>query len=361
MDIQFTVTNQNITAERLTTAIGTVNYIWCLFDFETEDWDGTSKYACFQAEGEDQIVAVPLVDNACYAASSVLMDVGSVLVSVVGVISHEDTSGDEPVTVIDYRITSHKLKMAKQKDTLYIGEEPTIATMEDLEAAISVISSYATTATEAKNTAVSAKNDAVSAKNSAETAAGTATAKATLAQSYAEGGTGTRSGEDTNNANYYRGQASNSAASAAGSATTAALSKLDAEAWAVGQRSGVDVGSGDETYHNNSKYYAGQAEDAQEAAETAQGKAEDAQEAAETAQGKAEDAQEAAETAQGKAEDAQEAAETAQDKAEQAAAQSGYMDFVVNNQGHLIYTNVNVNAIDFSLNDSGHLILEEVS
>ena len=53
------------------------------------------------------------------------------------------------------------------------------------------------------------------------------------------------------------------------------------------------------------------AEDAQTAAETAQGKAEDAQEAAEIAQGKAEDAQVAAETAQGKAEDAQVAAETA--------------------------------------------------
>ena len=60
------------------------------------------------------------------------------------------------------------------------------------------------------------------------------------------------------------------------------------------------------------------AENAQEAAETAQGKAEDAQTAAETAQGKAEDAQTAAETAQGKAEDAQSAAETAQGKAETA-------------------------------------------
>jgi hypothetical protein len=32
-----------------------------------------------------------------------------------------------------------------------------------------------------------------------------------------------------------------------------------AEAWAVGQRGGVDVESGDPTYHNNSKYYAGMA------------------------------------------------------------------------------------------------------
>lgn len=33
----------------------------------------------------------------------------------------------------------------------------------------------------------------------------------------------------------------------------------DAEAWAVGKRNGVDVTSGDETYHNNSKYYSQQA------------------------------------------------------------------------------------------------------
>lgn len=33
----------------------------------------------------------------------------------------------------------------------------------------------------------------------------------------------------------------------------------DAEAWADGERSGVPVGSGDEQYHNNSKWYADQA------------------------------------------------------------------------------------------------------
>lgn len=38
--------------------------------------------------------------------------------------------------------------------------------------------------------------------------------------------------------------------------------KLQAEAWAVGQRDGTDVESTDPAYHNNSKYYAEQAEDA---------------------------------------------------------------------------------------------------
>lgn len=43
----------------------------------------------------------------------------------------------------------------------------------------------------------------------------------------------------------------------------------NSEAWAVGTRDGVDVGSGDETYHNNAKYYAGQLDTAVETATTA--------------------------------------------------------------------------------------------
>lgn len=43
----------------------------------------------------------------------------------------------------------------------------------------------------------------------------------------------------------------------------------DAEAWAVGERDGVPVTPGDETYENNAKYYAGQAEDSADEAEAA--------------------------------------------------------------------------------------------
>jgi hypothetical protein len=50
------------------------------------------------------------------------------------------------------------------------------------------------------------------------------------------------------------------------------------EAWAVGKRNGVDVPSTDETYHNNSKYYAGQAANS---AVNAAASAETAEEAAE--------------------------------------------------------------------------------
>lgn len=54
--------------------------------------------------------------------------------------------------------------------------------------------------------------------------------------------------------------ASASATSAGTSAFTAETNSENAEAWAVGQRSGIDVEEDDDTYHNNAKYYAEQAE-----------------------------------------------------------------------------------------------------
>ena len=45
------------------------------------------------------------------------------------------------------------------------------------------------------------------------------------------------------------------------SEANAATSESNAEAWAVGERGGVPVTSGDDTYENNSKYYAEQAGD----------------------------------------------------------------------------------------------------
>ena len=48
-----------------------------------------------------------------------------------------------------------------------------------------------------------------------------------------------------------------------------ASSESNAEAWAVGERHGVPVNSTDQTYHNNSKYYAEQAAESAEALEEA--------------------------------------------------------------------------------------------
>ena len=95
--------------------------------------------------------------------------------------------------------------------------------------------------------------------------------------------------------------AEESAQDAYESATGAHESELNAEAWAVGQRDGVDVEQTDETYHNNSKYYA--------------------------------------------------------EKAEQGASTGGFIQFYINSVGHLIYEKTANVDLAFSLRN-GHLIVE---
>ena len=105
--------------------------------------------------------------------------------------------------------------------------------------------------------------------------------------------------------------------------------RQDAEAWAVGKRDGVDVTETDVTFENNAKYYAELTD------ETGQQMVEDL-------------------TEQGNEILAQ--AINARDRAEQAAQEKGYMDFFINDQGHLIYERTdNIDNIDFEL-DEGRLI-----
>lgn len=73
-----------------------------------------------------------------------------------------------------------------------------------------------------------------------------------------------------NNAKYYANAASGSASTAVASDIAAAQSKEDAEAWAVGERDSTPVTSGDVTYHNNAKYYAGEAADSATAASSSE-------------------------------------------------------------------------------------------
>jgi len=58
----------------------------------------------------------------------------------------------------------------------------------------------------------------------------------------------------------YRDEAHDSATAAATSEVNALDSAKDSEAWAVGERGGLPVPSTDDTYENNSKYYAEQSE-----------------------------------------------------------------------------------------------------
>lgn len=69
---------------------------------------------------------------------------------------------------------------------------------------------------------------------------------ATKAESYAIGGTGTRTGEDTDNAKYYSEQAKASATSASASATSASTSATNAST----------AESNAKTYAEKAKYYA---------------------------------------------------------------------------------------------------------
>ena len=102
----------------------------------------------------------------------------------------------------------------------------------------------------------SANNASGSAEN-ANGSASTAASKALLAESWAKGGTNSRSGEDTNNAKYYSEQASSSAEGASGSASTASNKATEAQSWAVG---GTGTRPGEDT--NNAKYWCEQAEGA---------------------------------------------------------------------------------------------------
>ena len=144
--------------------------------------------------------------------------------------------------------------------------------------------------------------------------------------------------------------AADSAEAAAGSAEQASGSAEDAEAWAVGQRGGVDVPVTDETYENNSKFYAGRAA---AAASDAAGSAGVAYANAQTATEKAGEAAGSASAAAGSAD----AAEDAADRAEQAAGASGYMFFEIDEDGHLVYARTDTVTADFDIDEDGHLVL----
>jgi hypothetical protein len=190
------------------------------------------------------------------------------------------TRGGVPVTSgqVGYHDNS---KYWNEQTQQYVSQAQTAATSASNSA-----SSASNSATAAANSATAAAGSATSAATSANTAttkATTATEQALKAEGFAVGkqnGTDVGSGSPyyQNNAEYYAGEASDSATAAATSETNASTSATiattksqeagnfaeDAEAWAVGKRNGNPVAASDETYDNNSKYYANQS--AQEAA-----------------------------------------------------------------------------------------------
>ena len=154
----------------------------------------------------------------------------------------------------------------------------TIATTKASEASTSATKAKnsETNAKSSENVAIAKASQADVSANNASTSETNASNSATLSKSWAVGGTGTRTGEDTNNSKYYSTQASNSAQNAKNSETNAKVSetnakeymddvhsyKLESQSWAIGgtgSRTGEDTDNS-KYYSEQSKFYAKQAE-----------------------------------------------------------------------------------------------------
>ena len=139
-------------------------------------------------------------------------------------------------------------------------------------------------------------------------------------------------------------------ASYAHTAQDAEQSAQDAEAWAVGERDGIAVEAGDDTYHNNAKWYAEVAQDyAGDASESAQAAETRAQAAQTSAQNAGTSETNAGTSAVNAALSAQ-AAQASADQAAHSVAQGGYVSSAIVDEA-LVFTITNFDDIDFRMTD----------
>lgn len=89
------------------------------------------------------------------------------------------------------------------KNSAESSAESALASKNSASTSASEASTSSASALESKNNAAQSAQSALSSAENAQYNAQTATSKAILAESYAKGGTGTRQGEDTDNAKYY--------------------------------------------------------------------------------------------------------------------------------------------------------------
>ena len=145
------------------------------------------------------------------------------------VIDVEQTAGD-PVITRSSDYTKGSKEYASDAAAAQTAAETAQGKAEDAQ----------TAAETAQGKAEDAQGAAETAQGKAEDAQSAAEASATEAESYAKGGTNTRSGEDTDNAKYYKEQAGQSAQNAAQSASAAEGFKDQAAAYAAAAQSVVD-------------------------------------------------------------------------------------------------------------------------
>lgn len=130
-------------------------------------------------------------------------------------ISKDELSNEDSLLTFDKDMNCHKkFKVSALRAWMLENERESGEAAAAAEAAAEAAAASATAAASSAASAASALADL--------------SGQATLAESYAVGGTGTRSGEDTDNASYYASQASGSATAAATSATNAAASEANA-------------------------------------------------------------------------------------------------------------------------------------
>ena len=130
-------------------------------------------------------------------------------------ISKDELSNEDSLLTFDKDMNCHKkFKVSALRAWMLENEQTSGASA----------AAAAASAAEAAAAAESAADDADRAEAALENLSG----QATLAESWAVGGTGTRTGEDTDNASYYATQAASSASAAASSESNAAASETNA-------------------------------------------------------------------------------------------------------------------------------------
>ena len=153
------------------------------------------------------------------------------------VLHHDDGTADR-VSIAAFR-DHHQFADSDTISWSYTGDEnnrtftatirPNSITLEVLAVdAVTEIQTNATAAQQSAAAAQASKDAAAASANTAQAGANTATSKASeastnavLSQSYAKGGTGTRTGEDTDNAKFYKEQTAQASSTAVAAAQTA--------------------------------------------------------------------------------------------------------------------------------------------
>lgn len=143
------------------------------------------------------------------AASEAVQSAASAASSASSALSSKESAENSATSAAGSAESAQGNKESSEASALAAGNSATAAqqSAESAAASASSAASSASSAISSKEASADSESNAQRYSTLAEQNASTATDKATLAKSYAVGGTGTRAGEDTDNAMYYMSQA----------------------------------------------------------------------------------------------------------------------------------------------------------